>query len=176
MHTDTNTDRHKCVLRGHRAPTDTLVPTPADSKALNPRPPCSPVMTDWQEQTLSVTFALLAGSVVLIVPGLAGLGASLPLLVAVLGVGVSLATLRRRLAELPPLMGQAVGPHARDLWVGPVVAVLAVFVVEPSATAGELQSIGGLLGFVGMVNYFLRPLYLFLFGLAGRLLPNGHSG
>ena len=133
-------------------------------------------MTDWRERTLGVTFSLLAGSVVLIAPGLAGFGASLPLLAGVLGVGVGLAAIRRRLAGLSPVLGLTVGPHARDLWVGPPVAVLAVLAIEPSATAGELRSIGGLLGLVGMINYFLRPVYLFLFGLAGRLLSGARSG
>jgi hypothetical protein len=42
-------------------------------------------------------------------------------------------------------------------------------VVEPSATPAEVQALGGLLGLVGMANYFLRPLYLFAYDLLETL-------
>lgn len=128
-------------------------------------------MTDWRRQTLGVTFALLAGSVVLILPAVAGIGASVPLFAAVLLTGVALAAVRTRLDVLPTVWEQEPETYAGDLWIGPVLAVVTVLLIEPSATPGELQSLGGLLGFVGMLNYFLRPLYLYLYDLVRRVVP-----
>ncbi len=128
-------------------------------------------MPTWRRRTLGVTFALLAGSVALILPAVAGVGASAPLLAAVLLTGVALAAVRTRLDALPTVWELDPEIYAGDLWIGPVLAVATVLLVEPSATAGELQSLGGVLGFLGMVNYFLRPLYLYLYDLVRRVAP-----
>mgnify|MGYP000645744750 CR=1 FL=1 len=41
---------------------------------------------------------------------------------------------------------------------GPALAAVATALVF-GATPAEVQTVGGLLGFLGMVNYFLRPVY-----------------
>jgi hypothetical protein len=128
-------------------------------------------MDDWRERTLGLTFVLLAASVLLIGPSLAGVGASIPLFVALLAVGAVLGGLRSRLADLPTVAGHEVGTYAKELWLGPVVAVVVVVPVAPAASAGELQSLGGLAGFLGMFNYFVRPLYFTLYNLVRRYLP-----
>jgi len=38
-------------------------------------------------------------------------------------------------------------------------------VLELGATPAEMEAMGGLLGLAGMVNYFLRPLYLVVYGI-----------
>lgn len=132
-------------------------------------------MAVWRERTLALTFVLLAASVVLILPGLVGVGASGPLLGVVLALGAVLAALRPRLGSLPTVLGYDIRPCARELWLGPVVAVAAVAVVDTGVSAGELQSLGGLLGLLGMLNYFLRPVYLLLYDLLRRLVRSARS-
>jgi hypothetical protein len=132
-------------------------------------------MDVWRERTLALTYVLLAASVALIGPSLAGLGGSGPVLAVLLAAGALLASVRPAIADLDPVMGYDVGAYVKELWLGPVVAVAMVVVLAPGASAGELQSVGGLAGFVGMVNYFLRPLYFFLVDLVGRYVPDGQS-
>ena len=133
-------------------------------------------MDDWTERTLSATMVLLAASFVLILPALAGVGASLPLLGALVVLGAVLAAGRSVLADLPRVLGHDVGTHARDLWVGPLVAAALVVLVAPDASPVELQAIGGIAGLLGMINYFIRPLYLFAYGfLRRRLAGTGDS-
>lgn len=125
----------------------------------------------WRERTLVLTFVLLAGSLALILPAALGVGASGPLLGVVLATGAVLAALRPRLATLPTVLEHDIGVYARELWLGPVVAVAVVAVVDTGASAGELQALGGLLGLLGMLNYFLRPVYFLLYDLLRRVVP-----
>jgi len=128
-------------------------------------------MGTWRERTITLTFVLLTGSLTLILPGLLGVGASGPLLGVVLAAGAVLAALRPRLATLPTVLKHDIGVYARELWLGPVVAVAVVAVADTGASAGELQTLGGLLGLVGMLNYFLRPIYFLLYDLLRRVVP-----
>lgn len=114
---------------------------------------------------------MLAASITLIVPGLLGLSGSGEVLGVLLAVGALLAGVRPAIADLPPVAGHDIGVYTKELWLGPVVGVAMVPVLAPGATAGELQAIGGLAGFVGMLNYFLRPLYFSVYGLIRRVLP-----
>lgn len=125
-------------------------------------------MSPLAPRTQRLTVVLLAASLALVGPGLAGLGASLLLSLA-LGVaaGVLLAA-RDRLAALGRWHGLDVGTYLRDLWAGPLVGA-AVVLAAPGATPAEVQALGGLCGLFGMLNYFLRPIYATLFGL-GRYL------
>jgi hypothetical protein len=122
-------------------------------------------MEDWKERTLSVTVVLLFASAVLMLPALAGVGASLPYLGALVVLAGALAAGRSVLAELPVVLEYDLGRHARDLWVGPLVGAAMVLVIAPTASPVELQAIGGIAGLVGMLNYFIRPLYLYLYGV-----------
>jgi hypothetical protein len=49
------------------------------------------------------------------------------------------------------------------------VALLLV----PGASPEELQALGGIAGFVGMINYFLRPVYFLVYSLLKRLAASG---
>jgi hypothetical protein len=114
---------------------------------------------DLYEEAFRATVVLLAASVVVIAPGAAGFGGS-PLLVAVgLVVAGGLYAARDRLGEAPDVGGHDLGYYGRTLWVAGVVAT-GVFLVGLSTTPGELRALGGIVGLVGMANYFLRPVYL----------------
>lgn len=114
------------------------------------------------------TVTLLITSVVLIGPALAGVGSTLPLAVVIGAFAGLLWQVRETLAKLPTVVGYDLGEHARHVWVGVLfgaVVVLGTLGTPPV----ELQAYGGLAGLVGMVNYFVRPLYLFLAASLGRL-------
>jgi hypothetical protein len=132
-------------------------------------------MEDWKERTLSVTVVLLATSAVLMLPALAGVGVSLPFLGALVVVAGALAAGRSMLAELPVVLEYDLGRHARDLWVGPLVGVVMVLLIAPTAAPVELQAIGGIAGLVGMFNYFVRPLYLYLYGVIRGLVSENRD-
>jgi hypothetical protein len=128
-------------------------------------------MSVWRERALTLTFVFLTASVALIGPSLLGLRPSGPVLAVLLAAGGLLAALRPALAALPTVMGYGVGSHARELWLGPVVGVVMVVLMAPGGSAGELQTVGGVAGLLGMFNYFLRPLYLYAYDLLRRYLP-----
>lgn len=108
--------------------------------------------------TLQVTVALVTASLAVIVPGVAGTGASLVLsAVLVAGAGLLFAV-TDGLEGRPRVLGHELGQYVSVLWAGLLVAAVTVFVFE-TASPGELQTLGGLLGLLGMVNYFLRPVY-----------------
>ncbi len=116
-----------------------------------------------------LTVVLLTTSVALILPSLAGMGASV-LLTAGLGVAaLALAAARRTLAAAPTVLGYDLGRYAPDLWLGFALAT-ALLVVFADANAGELQTLGGFAGFVAMVNYFLTPLSDFVYRILVRVV------
>lgn len=124
-------------------------------------------MDDWRERSLRATIALLVTSALLIGPSLAGVGGSVPLFVGLVVLAALAGVARNHLSELPRVLGHDLGTFGQDLWIAPVVAVLLVLAVAPSAAPQELQALGGVAGLVGMLNYFLRPVYL---GIARILL------
>ena len=113
---------------------------------------------DWREESVRVTFALLVASVGLLGPGLAGITASLTLVAVLFGVAGLLFFARDRLDAGPTVLGREVGAFGRVLWTGPAIAAV-VCLAFLGATPAELQALGGLVGLVGMANYFLRPVY-----------------
>lgn len=125
--------------------------------------------------TLRATFVLLTASVALILPSLAGIGASGPAFAVLLAAAAVLAAVRPHIAALPPVVGYDIGNPLKDIWLGPVVGVAMVLIIAPGASAGELQAIGGIAGFLGMVNYFVRPLYLYLYHLLHRFVARDSS-
>lgn len=115
-----------------------------------------------------MTAVLLVTSVVLILPSLAEIGASVPF---ALGLGVAalaLAAVRDDLAAAPTVLGYDLGRYAPDVWLA-VALCVAVLLAFPDATAAELQSFGGLAGFVAVLNYFMTPVYGFVYALVVRL-------
>lgn len=125
-------------------------------------------MSPLAPQTQRLTVVLLAASLALIGPGVAGLGASIPLAAVLATAGGLLFLARYEVADAGRPLGVAVGRYLRDLWVGPLVAA-AVALAMLGSSPGEVQALGGLCGLVGMLNYFLRPVYAALVGL-GRYL------
>jgi len=128
-------------------------------------------MDVWRERTLAFTFVMLAASVALIVPSVVGMDGSGEVLGVLLAIGGLLAAVRPAIAELSPVAGVDVGVYLKELWLAPVIGVAMVPLLAPGATAGELQSLGGLAGLIGMVNYFLRPLYFSAYALVQRYRP-----
>lgn len=125
-------------------------------------------MDDWQAMTLRATMVLLVTSVVLIGPALAGIGASIGLTFVFIAAAAGLAAAQPQLATLPTVLDHDLGKYGQDLWLGPLLGALALVVV-PDASPAELQTLGGFAGFVGMVNYFLRPVYAMVYALALRV-------
>jgi hypothetical protein len=119
---------------------------------------------DLSEMTFRLTVVLLLTSVLVIAPGLAGVGGSLLLVVAALVVAGGLYAARERLRAAPQVATHNLGYYGEALWTSGVVAA-AVFLLGISATPGELRALGGIVGLVGMANYFLRPVYRLLLAL-----------
>ena len=113
------------------------------------------------EMTFRLTVVLLLTSVIVIAPGLAGVGGSLLLVVAALVVAGGLYAARERLREAPRVATHDLGYYGEALWLSGVVAA-TVFLLGITATPGELRALGGIVGLVGMANYFLRPVYRLL--------------
>jgi hypothetical protein len=105
-----------------------------------------------------LTALLVAASLALIVPGTAGLGASFPLVVLVVAVGLALQAGVRRVKHHPRVDTTRLGDVLRVVPTGVLLGGLVVL-FSPTATAGELQALGGLSGLLGMLNYFFRPVY-----------------
>ncbi|WP_436928534.1 hypothetical protein [Halosimplex halobium] len=118
------------------------------------------------------TVVLLAAGLLLVVAGTAGVAGSFALVAALVAVGVALFLV----AERFDATGDAATDGGRldlravvaDLWLGPFLAA-AVGGFYLGASAGEVQALGGLVGLVGMLNYFLRPFYHLVYGLARRV-------
>ncbi|ACV46843.1 MULTISPECIES: hypothetical protein [Halomicrobium] len=123
----------------------------------------------FDERAMEATALLLVASVLLIGASLAGIGGGVPLVAVLALIAVTLAAGRERLPRPGRRLGQDLDRYVRDLWVAPALAAAASAFVF-GATPAEIQTVGGLLGFVGMVNYFLRPVYHAGYSLAGRLV------
>lgn len=126
--------------------------------------------TRFERFVLVSSTVLLVAAALSIALGFLGFGASLPvagLLTLLAGATVSL----RRLDASASL-----APYLDWLWVGPAVAAAAAVVgVLQGWTAGELQAIGGLVGLLGVVNLFLRPVYRLLSYVLGTVAQVGRE-
>lgn len=112
------------------------------------------------------TSVALLTSVILVGLGVAGFTPSLVFAAGAAGLaGVALAA-RERLVALAP--HEALAVHAESLWIGPALAA-GVLVIYGDLTAGELQTVGALIGLAGMANYLLRPVYAVLGALFARV-------
>jgi hypothetical protein len=119
---------------------------------------------DWTAETVRVTAVLVAASALLVGLGMNGVGGSATLAAVLLGAGVGLFAARDWLAEFPVVVGHDLGFYGEAAWLAPVAAAGAALLAV-GATAAELQAVGGLVGLAGMANYFLRPVYHFIFRL-----------
>jgi len=113
--------------------------------------------------TMQVTVLCLVAAGMLLALGLAGAVASLVLVGIFLALSVGL-YLTRPTAHVGRVLGIDVDGLLDSLWLAPVLAALPLL-LEPAASAEELQALGGLLGLLGMVNYFLRPVYLLAYAV-----------
>ncbi|MBV0902457.1 hypothetical protein [Haloarcula salina] len=118
--------------------------------------------------TMRVTALLLVAAALAIGLGVGGVGASLPVVAGFLALSGGLYALRPDPDRFGPVAGIHVGDILHSLWLAPLL-VAAVLVVRLSATPGEVQAIGGLLGLAGMANYFLRPVYLLGYDLVSAV-------
>ncbi|MFC7073469.1 hypothetical protein ACFQJ7_00325 [Halovenus rubra] len=111
-----------------------------------------------------ITAVLLVTSAFLIAPSLVGIGASLLLTVSFGVASIALFIVRDSLSAVPTVASYNLGQYASDFWVAG--ALTTVFLVAfPTATAVELQTLGGVSGFVAMLNYFLTPVYAIAYTL-----------
>lgn len=115
-----------------------------------------------------LTAVLLVASTALILPSLLEIGASVLFTVGLALVGLVLVTRRQDLARAPTVAGCDLGRYAPDLWLAAFLAA-GVLVAFPDATAAELQALGGAVGFAGMANYFLTPVYGFAYSLVAQV-------
>jgi len=114
-----------------------------------------------------LTVVLVTAGFCLVGAGAAGLSGSLVLVAVLFGLGAiayALAPMAEG-TEIDRLDTPGVVPV---VWGGPVAAGVVILAFL-GASAGEVQALGGLLGLAGMVNYFLRPVYQLLYGLASRV-------
>lgn len=118
--------------------------------------------------TMRVTALLLVAAALAIGLGVAGVGASLPIVLGLLALAAVLYAARPGENRFGPVAGVDVDGIVRSLWLAPLIAALPLL-VRLSATPGEMQAIGGLLGLAGMANYFLRPVYLLGYDLVSAV-------
>lgn len=125
-------------------------------------------------RSTQLTAVLLVASVVLILPGLAGFGGSLPLAFALLVAAVPLFLVSEQLASVGRVGWVPLGAVGSVAWIGPTIGGV-LLLVAGGASPGELQAYGGLCGLLGMLNYFLRPVYGILYA-AGRYVSRAIDG
>lgn len=125
-------------------------------------------------RSTQLTAVLLVASVALILPGLAGLGGTLPLALLFLSAAILLLVARESLASVGRVGWIPLGAAARVAWIGPTIAGL-LLLLAGGASPGELQALGGLCGLLGMLNYFLRPVYGIVLA-AGRYVSRAIDG
>ncbi|MFY4811238.1 hypothetical protein ACOJIV_00805 [Haloarcula sp. AONF1] len=121
--------------------------------------------------TMQVTVLLLVAAALAIGFGVAGVGASLPIVVGLLVLAAVLFVARPDEDRFGPVAGVDMDGIVQSLWLAPLITALPLL-VRLSATPGEMQAIGGLLGLVGMANYFLRPVYLLGYDLVSAVREN----
>ena len=118
--------------------------------------------------TMRATVLLLVAAALAIGFGVAGVGASLPIVVGLLVLTAVLFAARPDEDRFGSVAGVDLGGIVQSLWLASLVTALPLL-VRLSATPGEVQAIGGLLGLTGMANYFLRPVYLLGYDLAAAV-------
>jgi hypothetical protein len=116
-----------------------------------------------QTGTMQVTVLCLVASGTLLALGTAGVPASLALIAFLLMLSAGLYSTRPD-DDGGRLLGIDIGRLFATLWLAPAISALAV-VVEPTASPEELLVLGGVVGLAGMLNYFLRPVYLLVYSL-----------
>lgn len=106
---------------------------------------------------MRLTAVLLVAGLFLVVIGMVGVASS-PLVVVGLLLFAGLAYLVVERLAADALAGMDPHEYRQSVWVAPLLAALLAL-VWLDASPGELQTLGGITGLVGMANYFLRPVY-----------------
>ncbi|QSG08165.1 hypothetical protein [Halapricum desulfuricans] len=124
-------------------------------------------MHDRIERVTGATTAIaLVAAAVLLAPAFAGFGASLALAVVAVGLTVLAFLAREAIRTLAPVPWLQL--HFETVWVGAAVAAL-VLVAFAGVTPAELQTLGAVVGLLGLFNYLLRPIYLTLGSVLTRV-------
>lgn len=117
--------------------------------------------------TTQVTVVFLVAAGIVLALGLAGARAT-PFTVAACVLLAWALYLTRPETDAGSVMGVDIDGLLETLWLAPAVAAVPLM-FELGATPAEMQALGGLLGLAGMMNYFLRPLYLVAYSLVAAL-------
>lgn len=125
--------------------------------------------------TMEATVHLLLAGLLLVAASLAGLGGSVPPLALFVALAAAGYLVRDRLRSVGTVAGRDVGGHLETAWVAPTLAATTTLLAW-GATPGEIQSLGGLLGLAGMANYFVRPVYLSLYGFVSSATDGAGAG
>ncbi len=123
--------------------------------------------------TMQVTVLCLVAAGILLALGTAGVPASLPLLGLLVALSAGLYYTRPDVTA-GRVLGVDVGSLLSTLWLAPALAALAVL-LEPAASTEELRALGGVVGLAGMLNYFLRPVYLLCYSLVEAVQERNSS-
>jgi len=124
--------------------------------------------------TIQLTALFLVASGLLLALGLAGVSSSLPVVVFLLLLAAGLVLTRPSEGEVGRVRNVDLDALLRYLWAAPALAALPLL-LELDATPEEVVALGGILGLMGMANYFLRPIYLLVYGVA-RSISGGSDG
>jgi len=123
----------------------------------------------FDDRAMEATALALVASGLLIGASLVGVGGGARLVAALAVLAALLAAGKDSLPRPGRVVGHDLDLYCRDLWVGPALAAVAATVVF-GASPAEIQTVGGVIGFVGMVNYFLRPVYHMGYSVAERVV------
>jgi hypothetical protein len=123
----------------------------------------------FDDRAVEATALALVASGLLIGASLVGVGGGIGLVAALAVLAALLAAGKNVLPRPGRVVGHDFDLYCRDLWAGPALAAVATAVVF-GATPVEIQTVGGVIGFVGMVNYFLRPVYHMAYSVVERVV------
>lgn len=124
--------------------------------------------------TIQVTALFLVASGLLLALGLADISSSLPVVVFLLLLAGGLVLTRPGEGEVGRVRNVDLGALLGHLWAAPALAALPLL-LELGATPEEVVALGGILGLLGMANYFLRPVYLLVYGVV-RSISDASKG
>jgi len=118
--------------------------------------------------TIQLTALFLVASGLLLLLGLAGVSSSLLIAASLLVVAVGLALTRPDGGAVGRVRNVDLDTLFWSLWIAPALAAVTLL-FELDATPEEVVALGGILGLIGMANYFLRPIYLLVYGVVRSL-------
>ena len=114
-----------------------------------------------------VTGASFTAGVLLIALGVAGQSASFVLAVGVLSIGGAGIAVRKRRRE--GIDNEGIEAYLVSVPLGPLLAggIMLVFL---GASPGELQTLGGVVGLLALLNHLFRPVYALGHSVIARLI------